>query len=288
MSSSLPTVITHSLEMRQWVRTAQRQGEKVGVVPTMGALHAGHISLAQAALESCQRCVTTIFVNPTQFAPHEDLAKYPRTLEADLEKLAAVGCDTVFVPSVDEMYGANFSTYVQPPRVAEPLEGVCRPGHFRGVCTVVLKLLNIIPADVAVFGAKDYQQALVVSHMVRDLGLGVEIDVRPTVRESDGLAMSSRNTYLSAEQRQRAIALSKALQACGQAIEQGERTSKSLESIMRAILEPACESIDYAVVVDADSLECSEQITRRCVALIAARVGSTRLIDNRVLLNELA
>lgn len=284
MSPSRPLVISDPNEMRDWVRTAQRRGEKVGVVPTMGALHAGHVSLAEAALERCEKCVTTIFVNPTQFAPHEDLAKYPRTLEADLEKLAAVGCQAVFVPSVETMYGSNFSTYVEPPKVSEPLEGVCRPGHFRGVCTVVLKLFNIIPADIAVFGAKDYQQAMVVTHMVRDLSVGIEIDVRPTVREADGLAMSSRNAYLNPEQRARAVALSRALGACGEAIERGERRTEKLEAIMRSILEGACESIEYAVVVDADSLECREVIESRCVALIAARVGTTRLIDNRVFL----
>ncbi|MCA9104862.1 MAG: pantoate--beta-alanine ligase [Planctomycetales bacterium] len=282
MSQSRPLVIHDPREMREWVRSVQSQGQRVGVVPTMGALHAGHLSLARAAREQCDRCVTTIFVNPTQFAPTDDLAKYPRTLEADLDQLASVQCDVAFVPTVEAMYGPSFSTYVDPPKVAEPLEGSFRPGHFRGVCTVVLKLLNIVPADVAVFGAKDYQQAMVVRHMVRDLAVGTRIDVRPTIREPDGLAMSSRNTYLSADERTRALALSQALLACVSAAEQGECNRERLEAAMHRVLAPACDSIDYAVVVDADSLECRDVVESESVALIAARIGSTRLIDNRV------
>lgn len=269
--------------MRDWVWQCRRAGERVGVVPTMGALHQGHLSLVEAARSKCDRVVATIFVNPTQFAPHEDFSRYPRTWESDLAGLARVGTDAVFAPRPEQMYPAGFSTYIDPPRVAEPWEGVCRPGHFRGVCTVVLKLFQIIPADVACFGAKDYQQALVIRTMVRDLDLGIEIDVRPTVREPDGLAMSSRNVYLSAPDRQRALSISRSLAGVVSAYRQGERQRERLEGLLRAGLEGSMDSIDYAVVVDGETLECRAEVDEGSVALVAAKVGTTRLIDNRKL-----
>ncbi|HAN96209.1 MAG TPA: pantoate--beta-alanine ligase [Planctomycetaceae bacterium] len=276
-----PTIFRDPDAMRNWVLERRAAGERVGVVPTMGALHAGHVSLITAARETCDRTVATIFVNPTQFAPHEDLAKYPRTFEQDRARLAEVGTDAIFAPPVEAMYPAGFSTYVEPPSVAASLEGTIRPGHFRGVCTVVLKLFQIVPADVAVFGAKDFQQALVIRRMVRDLALPIEIDVRPTVREPDGLAMSSRNVYLSPDERRRALALSRALAEAAHRVASGERSRTAVEQAMRAILEPEVDSIDYAVVAEPESLECPARIELPAVALIAARVGSTRLIDNR-------
>ena len=197
--------------MRAVVRELQHAGKSVGLVPTMGALHQGHLSLVRRAKSDCDVAVATIFVNPTQFAPHEDFSRYPRTLESDLAALAAAKCDLVFVPSREEMYPPAASTFVEPPQVAQPLEGVFRPGHFRGVATVVLKLFNIIPADKAYFGQKDFQQALVIQRMVADLNVPVQVVVCPIIREPDGLAMSSRNRYLSPSERQQGLALSRAL-----------------------------------------------------------------------------
>jgi pantoate--beta-alanine ligase len=199
-------VIHDPAEMQRTVLALRRQGLRVGLVPTMGALHAGHISLVARGKQNCDRVVTTIFVNPTQFAPHEDFGKYPRTLPTDLELLAAADCDYVFAPTNEAMYPPGCSTFVDPPAVATPLEGVCRPGHFRGVATVVLKLFGIAPADCAFFGQKDFQQAAVIRQMVRDLNVPIEIEVCPIVREADGLAMSSRNRYLSPAERQQATA----------------------------------------------------------------------------------
>ena len=281
MSSESVKVFEDPRAMRDWVWQCRRAGERVGVVPTMGALHQGHLSLVEAARSKCDRVVATIFVNPTQFAPHEDFSRYPRTWDSDLAGLARVGTDAVFAPRPEQMYPAGFSTYIDPPRVAEPWEGVCRPGHFRGVCTVVLKLFQIIPADVACFGAKDYQQALVIRTMVRDLDVGIEIDVRPTVREPDGLAMSSRNVYLSATDRQRALSISRSLAGVVSAYRQGERQRERLEGLLRAGLEGSMDSIDYAVVVDGETLECRAEVDEGSVALVAAKVGTTRLIDNR-------
>ena len=197
--------------IRKWTLDQRRHGASIGLVPTMGALHEGHISLVRASRSQCQKTVATIFVNPAQFAAGEDLDRYPRTLDADLEKLDAAGVDAVFTPTSVSMYPKGFSTYVDTPRVARTLEGLDRPTHFRGVTTVVLKLFNIIPATHAFFGQKDYQQAAVIRAMVRDLDVGIDIEVCPIVRETDGLAMSSRNRYLSPEQRQRALSLSQAL-----------------------------------------------------------------------------
>ncbi len=264
-------------------------GRRVAVVPTMGALHDGHLSLVRRAKQLADVVAVTIFVNPTQFAPHEDLARYPRPFEADVELVRQAGAELVFHPSDQAIYPPGYSTYVSPPAVASHWEGVIRPDHFRGVCTVVLKLFQIIPAHVAVFGRKDYQQSLVIRAMTRDLNLPVQIDVAETVREPDGLAMSSRNRYLSSEQRQRALSLSRALRATQQRFESGERSASVLENTLHAGLEIGSErgvdSVDYAVVVDAETLEPFGQqvIDRAAVALIAARLGSTRLIDNLAL-----
>lgn len=260
------------------------QGKQVGLVPTMGALHDGHLSLVEYANRQCDLSVATIFVNPTQFAPTEDLDRYPRTLEADLERLQSVGCDYVFVPSADKIYRPGHSTYIEPPRVAERWEGEIRPGHFRGVATIVLKLFQMIPAQVAFFGQKDYQQIAVIRAMVEDLNLPIRIQNCETVRESDGLAMSSRNRYLSAEERVRALGLWKALSRARSMIADGETNISTIEQGMVAELSAApVDRIDYARIVDTRTMEPLVELDESGVAIIAARVGSTRLIDNEIM-----
>lgn len=277
-------IVHNPRAMTAAVEDLRRTGRRVGLVPTMGALHAGHISLVQEAKRRCDAVTATIFVNPTQFAPHEDLAKYPRTLDADLDALSAAGCDLCFVPAADDIYPPGFSTFVEPPAVAQPLEGICRPGHFRGVATIVLKLFHLVPADVACFGEKDYQQLQVIRHMVRDLNLPIEIVPCPTVREPDGLAMSSRNRYLSPAERQQALTISQALERAAQLAAAGARQTSALEEAMHAILREAKISrVDYAVVVDPHTLLPKNSPGDSARALIAAYVGSTRLIDNRAI-----
>jgi pantoate--beta-alanine ligase len=251
----------------------------------MGALHDGHLSLVQAAKQRCDHCVTSIFVNPTQFAAHEDLDLYPRPLEEDLAKLERAGVEAVFLPSAEEMYPqreGQSATIVQPSSVALPLEGVHRPEHFVGVATVVLKLFQAAPSDFAFFGRKDFQQLCVIEHMVRDLNLPTQIVPCDIVRESDGLAMSSRNRYLSESERERALCLSRSLDQVERAFCEGERDTKRLEAILAEHLSD-CDSVDYAVVVDRESLLPIPQLEQNAVALIAARIGSTRLLDNREL-----
>jgi len=282
-ASNIPEVITTVAEMQRRVRELRAAGRRVGVVPTMGALHDGHLSLVEAARKYADVVVTTIFVNPTQFAPHEDFGKYPRTLQADLEALGRVGCELAFVPEPGEVYPPGYSTYVEPPSVAAPLEGVCRPGHFRGVATVVLKLFNIVPADVACFGQKDFQQALVIRRMVADLNVPIRIEVCPIVREPDGLAMSSRNRYLSPAERERSLALSRALRRAEELVAAGERRASVVREAMQNVLADAVDRLDYATIADPETLEEPETIERPVVALIAAVVGTTRLIDNMIL-----
>ncbi|QEF98865.1 Pantoate-beta-alanine ligase [Stieleria maiorica] len=272
----------------EFVWQARRSGQAVGLVPTMGALHDGHLSLAKTSVGQCDQTVATIFVNPTQFAPHEDLNQYPRTLDADLEGLRSVGVSAVFVPQGDVIYPPGFSTTVQPPDVAQSLEGAFRPTHFQGVATIVLKLFHILPASHAFFGQKDYQQLCVIRAMVRDLNVPIEIVACPTVREPDGLAMSSRNRYLDANERSRALRLAAALEEAEKAVLDGQRDPAAIERIMHATLlaggpDDGVDSIDYATVVDAITLEPIRQIQDRSVALVAAKVGSTRLIDNRLI-----
>lgn len=279
----MPPIFDTIASIRNQVVAWQRSGKRVGIVPTMGALHAGHISLVEAAKKQCDAVVTTIFVNPTQFGPTEDFNKYPRTLDADSALLDQVACDAIFVPLPGEMYPAGYSTYVAPPACGRMLEGEFRPGHFRGVCTVVLKLLLSVPADVAIFGQKDFQQALVIRRMVADLNVPVAIDVRPTVRESDGLALSSRNRYLSAAEREIALSLSIALRQAESLRHEPQITIAELERRMRSTLEQGgVKRIDYATIRCPDSLEPVTNPRDRCVGLIACFVGTTRLIDNRV------
>ncbi|MAP10395.1 MAG: pantoate--beta-alanine ligase [Rhodopirellula sp.] len=274
--------------MRAWCREKSISGKTTGLVPTMGALHEGHLSLVHAAKNSCDHCVTSIFVNPTQFAANEDLDQYPRPIEDDLAMLRDAGVEAVFMPTADEMYpgGAErHSTSVHPSAVALPLEGIHRPEHFAGVATVVMKLFQAAPSDRAFFGRKDFQQLCVIEHMVRDLNLPIEIVPCDIVREPDGLAMSSRNRYLSDDERQRALCISKSLNLVERAFHDGSRDAKQLESIMADHLSP-CDSVDYAVVVDRQTLLPVPKITRNAVALVAARLGATRLIDNRELETE--
>lgn len=228
----------------------------IGLVPTMGALHAGHLSLVDTAQAENDFTIATIFVNPTQFAPNEDLAKYPRPIDADLRQLAEHGVGLVFTPTEAEMYAAGHSTFVEVGQVAQPLEGAFRPTHFRGVATIVLKLFHLIPATRAYFGQKDYQQTMVIRRMVADLNVPIELRICPTVREPDGLAMSSRNAYLSTDERRQATTLWRALSAAKRAIAAGERDTATLERTMRDVLHDAgITEIDYATIVDAQTLE---------------------------------
>ncbi len=262
----------------------RREGLQVGLIPTMGALHEGHLALVRRSVSECDITAATIFVNPTQFAPHEDLSRYPRTLEGDLDGLRNEKCDLVFVPQNEALYPNGFSTYVQPPAVAEPLEGVYRPGHYRGVCTVVLKLFGILPATLAYFGQKDYQQLAVIRRMVEDLNVGIRVEGCATVREPDGLAMSSRNRYLSADQRRTALCLWNALTLVQRLVQDGASDVGKLESAMHEhLLTAGADRVDYARIVDPDSLQDLQTLNQPAIALIAAHVGSTRLIDNLML-----
>lgn len=279
-----PRVVTTADKLRAAVAEARRHGKSIGLVPTMGALHAGHVSLVDASCRRCGFTVVTIFVNPTQFGPHEDFSRYPRTLDRDLELLSQYPVDLVFAPPTEAMYPPGHGTTVDVGKVAEPLEGRCRPGHFQGVATIVLKLFNLVAADVAFFGQKDYQQTLVVRQMVRDLDVPIEIVVAPTVREADGLALSSRNVYLSPSERQQALTLSRSLRHAEQLVQAGQRSAARVLDEMRRMFaaEPGID-VQYIALADPDTLADVEQIDRPTVALIAAKVGTTRLIDNRIL-----
>jgi len=274
-------------EVREAVSRARALGRRVGFVPTMGALHEGHTRLIQRCRDEASFVVVSIFVNPTQFGPTEDLARYPRTLAEDLRKCAAAGAELVFAPTESVIYPRGRSTtFVEVPELSQVLEGACRPGHFRGVATVVLALLEIVRPDVAVFGQKDYQQQLLIRRMVQDLHVPVELITEPTVREPDGLAMSSRNRFLSAPERAAATVLFRALQQARESVSRGQRDANRVRQILdRTVSLEKSVILDYAEVADADSLERLAEIqpTRRAVALLAARVGSTRLIDNALL-----
>ncbi len=255
-----------------------------GFVPTMGYLHEGHLSLVRRARAENNHVAVSIFVNPTQFGPHEDYDRYPRDLERDLRLLEPLGVDLVFAPSVEEMYPPGFQTWVIVEEVSRPLEGAARPGHFRGVATIVAKLLNIIQPDRAYFGQKDAQQAVVIRRMVRDLNIPVEIVVCPTVREPDGLAMSSRNTYLSPEERRAATVLFRALQTAKAYYEQGERDAERLREAMRTVIqaEPLAR-LDYVSVADPETLQELSRVEGRALLSLAVYIGKTRLIDNILL-----
>jgi pantoate--beta-alanine ligase len=274
--------VIHTVEwMKQVARQARAEGRLTGLVPTMGALHAGHLALIEAARRDASPVIASIFVNPKQFGPAEDYKKYPRDFEADQRKLEEAGVDFLFAPSVEEMYPTGFRTSVNIEGLSDRLEGKIRPGHFRGVATVVLKLLEVVAPRFAYFGRKDAQQARIIRQLASDLVLDSEIVVCPIVRETDGLALSSRNAYLSPAERKAATVLSRALLRARGAIDQGERDSMRLVTLMRQefATEPLA-SLDYAEIVDADSFEPIIRLTRPSMVLLAARFGSTRLIDN--------
>lgn len=271
-------------ETRALVRAARQQGKKIGFVPTMGALHAGHVSLVRAAKSRSGFVVASVFVNPTQFGPTEDFSRYPRTFEADQEKLKAEAVDLLFAPSVEDMYPAGAVTFVNVEQISERLDGRSRPGHFRGVATVVAKLFNIVEPDIAFFGKKDAAQAAIIKRMVRDLMFPVEIVVAPIVREPDGLALSSRNTYLSPEERRQATVLSRALREVEARFNHGETSAENLIAIAQQVFssEPAVR-VDYVEIVDLETLEDVSVARQGALVAVAAFVGSTRLIDNLVL-----
>ncbi len=270
--------------MKQVARQARAEGRSIGFVPTMGALHEGHLSLIRAAMADCRPVVASILVNPSQFAPGEDFQKYPRTLETDSKKLEDAGVDYLFAPEAAEIYPPGFRTWVNVEGLSDRLEGRVRPGHFRGVTTVVFKLLEIVQPQKAFFGRKDAQQARLITQMASDLHLDSEIVVCPIVRESDGLAMSSRNAYMQPDERRAATVLYRALDGARNAIARGERDALRLTAAMREVIraEPLAE-IEYVELVDAETLEPVTFLRGVCYALLAVRIGAarpTRLIDN--------
>ncbi|HZF10456.1 MAG TPA: pantoate--beta-alanine ligase [Thermoanaerobaculia bacterium] len=268
-------------DLRGEIGLWKARGKTIGFVPTMGALHAGHLSLLAQARERADRVVASVFVNPTQFGPGEDFTRYPRQPEQDADLLREAGCDLLFLPEVEILYPPGHTVFVEPGGPAEGLEGAFRPGHFRGVATVVCALLNLVGADLAVFGEKDAQQLAVVRRLVRDLHLPVEIVGAPTVREPDGLALSSRNVFLNPEERRAALVLSRALGRAAEAVAAGERRGDEVRRLLREVLaaEPLAR-VDYAEVVDATSFQPVSTLTGRVVLPLAVRIGTTRLIDN--------
>ncbi|MDH7602884.1 MAG: pantoate--beta-alanine ligase [Armatimonadota bacterium] len=272
-------------EARVAISNPRQAGSSIGFVPTMGALHEGHLSLIRRARAECAYVVVSIFVNPTQFGPGEDYDRYPRTLDQDLEKCRSAGVDLVFVPSASEMYPSGFDSWVEVKGlITEDLEGAFRPGHFRGVTTVCAKLFNIVNPHRAYFGMKDYQQLKVIQKMVRDLNMPIEIVPCETVREPDGLAMSSRNSYLSGQERRAAVVLSRSLDAARDAFAGGQKEAGALENVARQVIETEpLARIDYVAIRDAENLEPIRVVDRSAVLLLAVRIGDTRLIDNCLL-----
>jgi pantoate--beta-alanine ligase len=281
--SRIPKMMTVSREIRA-------TGRRIGFVPTMGALHEGHLSLMSRARQMCDVVIISVFVNPIQFGPNEDFDRYPRDLARDAELASAQGVDFIFAPSSEDMFAEGFSTYVQVEGLSDKLEGVARPGHFRGVATVVNKLFNIVRPHFAFFGRKDAQQAIIIKRMVRDLCLDVEIVVGPTVREEDGLALSSRNLYLSPDERKAATVLYRALEHCRLLYASGERDSTRLIHAMRSIIEAEPRArIDYVAITDAEHLDPLSAIPpdKPTLVSMAVFIGTTRLIDNIVLNGEI-
>ena len=277
--------LVHTIaEMRALSRSARSAGKRLGLVPTMGALHEGHLSLVRAAKAKSDIAAASIFVNPTQFGPNEDFAKYPRNLERDCARLEIEGVEWVFAPTTDEMYSSNSVTWVTVERLSDRLCGKSRPGHFRGVTTVVSKLFHIIDPDAAFFGQKDAAQHAIIRRMVRDLNMPVTIEICPIVREPDGLAMSSRNAYLSAQERKSALVLHRSLIRVQEMFAGGERNAEKLISLARKEFdsEPTLR-LDYFEIVDPDSLEPTPSINKPSLVAVAAFLGKTRLIDNIIL-----
>lgn len=277
-------VYTNIAEMKQACRKWQEQGKTIGLVPTMGYLHAGHMSLVKAARDNNDIVVVSIFVNPSQFGPGEDFSCYPRDMAADTALCEQVGVDAIFAPSDQEMYPTPYISYVEPVDLADKLCGKSRPGHFRGVCTVVLKLFNIVRPDNAYFGQKDAQQFIILQQMVKDLNLDVAMQRLPIVREADGLAMSSRNVYLNAQERQQALQLSRALEAAKKIYGFGERSAAVLIAAMQEEIDRAeLAKVDYLEIVDSKTLQAVETIDGEVLMALAVYFGKTRLIDNSFL-----
>lgn len=276
-------VVTDIAPLRQAVADARRRGVSIGLVPTMGALHAGHLSLIEKARAEMGYVVVSIFVNPTQFGPNEDLERYPRPFERDRELCRQAGVDLIFHPEPSILYPPDFRTFVEVTGLQDVLCGPSRPGHFRGVATIVLKLFNLVQPDCAYFGQKDAQQARIIGQMVRDLNVPVEVRVCPIIREADGLALSSRNQYLEADERRHATVLHRALTEARQRIETGQRDAGVLrQEMMQRIATASGAVVDYAAVVDAESLQAVDRLVpgRLVLLALAVKFGGTRLIDN--------
>jgi pantoate--beta-alanine ligase len=270
--------------MKEYARAARAEGLVLGLVPTMGALHEGHAALVERARKECSRVIVSVFVNPKQFGPNEDYKQYPRNLEKDAERLAAIGVDVLFAPEAADVYPHGFRTYVSVEGISERLEGRSRPGHFRGVATIVLKLFEIVQPHFAYFGRKDAQQVRIIGEMARDLNLDGEIVVCPIVREADGLALSSRNAYLSPEERKAATVLHRALAAARSEVTAGVRDALELQSAMRRVLEgEKLARVDYAEIVSAETFEPAVRVAQPCYAVLAVFIGKTRLIDNSLI-----
>lgn len=276
--------INTAAEMQDAMSREKSLGKTIGFVPTMGFLHQGHLSLVRESLKKAKVTVVSIFVNPTQFGPQEDFKDYPRDIRRDTEILEKEGVDYLFVPGDEEMYPEGYKTYVEVSGLEDKLCGRSRPGHFRGVCTVVLKLFNIVEPDFAFFGQKDAQQAIILKRMAADLNLKVKVEALPIVREEDGLALSSRNTYLSQDERRAALVLSRSLDEARQMVENGERDADRIINRMREMIarEPLAR-IDYVEIVDRDNLDPVNSIEKEALAALAVFVGKVRLIDNAIL-----
>jgi pantoate--beta-alanine ligase len=277
-------IITSVDQMRKTARRLKSKGKTIGLVPTMGFLHQGHLSLVRESLRRADATVVSIFVNPVQFGPGEDLKDYPRDLKKDSELLKKEGVDYLFVPEAADMYPEGYKTYVEVHDLQNKLCGRSRPTHFRGVCTVVLKLFNIVNPDISFFGQKDAQQAIIIKRMVRDLNSDVKVEVLPTVREKDGLALSSRNIYLNEEQRKAALVLSKSLKEAEAMVKKGERDAAAILNRMREIIgkEPLAR-IDYTEIVDTEELNPITTVEKQALAAVAIFLGKARLIDNTIL-----
>lgn len=277
------TVSNNITEIQALMKEIRKEGKTIGIVPTMGALHKGHMSLIKKAKEKCDFVFVSIFLNPIQFAPGEDLDKYPRTLQADLEKCEANGADLVFTPTNEIMYPEGFASKAEVMNISQVLEGAIRPIHFAGVCTVCLKLFNISMADYGFFGQKDFQQVAVLKKMTRELNVPIELIMCPIIRDTDNLAMSSRNSYLTPEERQRALFINKGLFAAKEAFDKSEKNVDTLRKILTdTIMKGKPEHVDYIDIYDADTLKKTDT-TDNAVMLIACKFGTTRLIDNMLL-----
>lgn len=271
-------------DMRLFIKQAKQQGLRIGLVPTMGSLHEGHLTLMRQAKKSCDVVVVSIFVNPTQFGPNEDYAKYPRDLTGDSEQAGKAGVDVIFHPQAQELYPKGYSSFIEIDGITQKLCGLSRPGHFRGVATIVAKLFNIIQPDIAFFGQKDAQQVLVLGRMVADLNMNVELEIVPIVREEDGLAMSSRNAFLAAEERHAALVLSRSLQHAKLLVTQGEvNVEKLKQQVIDMIQTEKLAMIDYVEIFSYPLLENIDVINTKALLALAVRIGNTRLIDNIIL-----